>query len=194
MEQPLGLNETLLLWINQDWANPVFDFFFFWISEKYTFSIPLLAIIWITFGIKYGKKGWLLGALSILVTATGDLFGNFLKDIIQHPRPCLDMYALVRVPFDVSTPCSTSTSGMPSNHALNFFATFCFIAYFIRIRWVIIASITLSILVALSRVYLAKHYPAQIAVGSFIGCVYGLSIAWICHRYFKHRLPFISKP
>ncbi len=194
METTLDLNETILLWVNQGWANSIFDAFFYWISEKYTFSFPLLALIWITLGLKFGKKGWLLGGLMILVTATGDAVGNALKHYFQHPRPCLLLSDVIRMHYSESTQCLTSTTGMPSNHALNFFATFCFISFFIRVRWVIICSILLSTLVAISRVYLAQHYPAQILAGTVIGCIYGLSIAYLCRFYFKKHLPYVTKP
>ena len=192
MEATLDLNDRLLLWINQGWANPIFDQFFYWISQKYTFSFPLLFAVWIALGIKFGKRGWLLGGLMLLVTATGDAFGNMLKHYFQHPRPCLLMHDMIRMHYTENTQCLTSTTGMPSNHSLNFFSTFCFLSFFIRIRWVIIASLTLATLVAISRVYLALHYPAQIAAGTLIGCIYGISIAWLCRYYLKDKLPMIS--
>jgi len=192
MDASLGINEQLLIWVNQGWANPVFDLFFYWISEKYTFSFPLLLIIWSTLGLKLGKKGWLLGGLMILVTAAGDAFGNMLKHYFEHPRPCLEMFEHIRMHYKESTQCVSSATGMPSNHALNFFATFCFLSFFIRLPWVIITSISLSVLVAISRVYLAHHFPAQILAGTIIGCVYGLSAAWLCHHYFKDRLPLVK--
>lgn len=182
------MNESLLLWINQQWHTPFLDIFFTWISDKNTFSFPLLGGIILVLGLKYGKPGWHVGLLMILVAATGDLLGNFLKSIFAQPRPCLDLWQVIRMPHADTTRCLISQSGMPSNHALNFFATFSFLSFFVRRHSIIIASIILCTLVAISRIYLGEHFPSQVLAGAAIGTLYGLSIAWICKRFLHQQL------
>ncbi len=173
------MDVELLIWINQGWANPWFDTFFIWISEKYTFSFPLLAILVLYFGIKYGKPGWMLGLLILLVPALADFIGSLLKDFFLHPRPCFEYSQLLRKPGGISKACLLSTGGMPSNHAINFFAVFTFLSVVLQ-RWPLtIVFISLSILVGISRIYLANHFPSQVFVGALIGAILGYTFAWL---------------
>lgn len=180
----LSTNEKLLIWINQDWANPVFDALFTWLSMKGGFSIPLIIGIILYLGWRYGKPGWIFGLLVILLTAISDLLGNTLKDIFQHARPCLDYYDLIRTPYGISAQCASSTSGMPSNHAMNFFSVFIFISIFFPKPKVIFASITIASLVAISRIYLGDHFPAQVLVGTIIGSALGAVFAGLIHKFY----------
>jgi len=182
------MNESLLLWINQGWQSPQLDVLFIWLSAKKTFSFPLLASIILFLGWRYGKPGWWLGLAMILVAASGDLLGNILKSLFAHPRPCLEYWDQVRMPRASSSRCMSSESGMPSNHALNFFATFTFLAFFVRRHSFTIAVIVLSSLVAISRVYLGEHFPAQVITGAGIGILYGLLIAVICKKTIYDKL------
>ena len=187
------MNESLLLWINQGWQGPQLDALFIWLSAKKTFSFPLMALIIIFLGLKFGKSGWFLGLAMILVAATGDLFGNILKSLFAHPRPCLEYWDMIRMPRAESTRCMTSDTGMPSNHSLNFFATFSFLAFFVRRHTFTAISIVLCCLVALSRVYLGEHFPTQIAAGAIIGISYGLFFALICKHFFHNKIDIYQK-
>ena len=187
------MNESLLLWVNQGWQNPQLDVLFIWLSAKNSFSFPLMGLIILFLGLKYGKTGWYLGLAMVIVAGTGDLIGNILKSLFSHPRPCLEYWEQIRMPRAESTRCLTSESGMPSNHSLNFFATFSFLAFFVRRHTFTIASIVLCSLVAISRVYLGEHFPAQILVGAMIGIFYGLTFATICKHYFHHKIDIYQK-
>lgn len=182
------MDESLLLWVNQGWHTPQLDLFFSWISEKNTFSFPLLALIICFIGLRFGRSGWILGFAMLLVAATGDLLGNVLKSLFAQARPCLEYWEFIRMPHADSTRCMTSESGMPSNHALNFFATFSFLSYFVARHSVTVFSIILCSLVAVSRVYLGEHFPSQVVSGTVIGTIYGLTIALLCKRYFHKQL------
>jgi len=182
------MNESLLLWINQGWHTPQLDIFFTWLSEKSTFSFPLLALIILILGFRYGKSGWVLGFLMLLVAGTGDLLGSFLKSTFAHPRPCLEYWEQIRMPYTESVRCMSSESGMPSNHALNFFATFSFLSFFMRHHIFIIFSIILCTFVGISRIYLGQHFPTQVLSGALIGTVYGLAIAMICRYYLDKKI------
>lgn len=180
--QPLGLNESLLIWINQDWANPVFDLFFTWISMKAGFSFPLLLGITLYIWWRYGKIGWQFGLLLFVLAGLGDGLGSLLKDIFQQARPCLEYYDLIRAPFDGRTACNASTSGMPSNHALNFFSIFTFLCCFFPKPRVILASLSIASLVGLSRIYLGEHFPTQVLAGSGFGVALGVLFAGLIYK------------
>ncbi len=172
-----GLDERLLIWINQDWANPLLDGWFLWLSSKATFSIPLLIIVILVIGFRYHRQGWLLGGLLLLAIAISDALGNFLKDVFQQARPCLELYAYIRNPDGGTSQCASSISGMPSNHAMNFFTLFALLSYFFPRRSVIINSGIVACLVGISRIYLGEHYPSQVLAGATFGLILGTLLA-----------------
>ena len=117
-----------------------------------------------------------------------DIVGSYLKSVFLQARPCFELYDYIRVEGVEGYRCASSESGMPSNHAINFFATFSFICFFFRYKTVIIASVALATLVSLSRIYLGMHYPSQVLVGGTIGLILGLSCALLCQHFFGARI------
>jgi len=178
------MDERLLLWINQGWANPLLDGLFWWVSQRLWFSLPLAALL---LGDGVRRCGWKAGVrvfLTVAVTvAVGDVIGNLLKGWFAEPRPCLILHEqLRRVGSTVSGPCGAELSGMPSNHALNF----CTVATFIALAtpWRVWRNglFISAVLVGLSRIYLGKHYPSQVLAGALIGVTVGWLAAWLVTR------------
>jgi len=62
---------------------------------------------------------------------------------------------------------------MPSNHAANFFAASLFLLTIFKINRYSLIFLFVAIFVALSRVYLGKHFPHQIIAGSAYGAFMG---------------------
>ena len=172
------MDEWILLGVNQGWVHPWLDAFFGWVSQKPTFSHPLLLIILIFLIKDWGRSGLRLWFLLILFIGLGDMFGNFLKHLILQPRPCAELQDSVRLvmePFNVG--CSFTPHGMPSNHALNFFLTASFLGVALRSwRWGISFGL-IAITVAVSRVYLGVHYPSQVLAGAIVGTLLGSFVA-----------------
>ncbi|WP_455204110.1 phosphatase PAP2 family protein [Kaarinaea lacus] len=178
------MDQRLLLAIHNGWSHPWLDIFFAWISSSW-FSIPVIAtVLLILFG-KYNKDGVKIMLVLTIVVFVGDYCGALLKDIFAQPRPCEDFQNLVRLPqtyFEVS--CESPFSGMPSNHALNWFTAALFISLILR-SWTWLASLgSMAFLVALSRVYLGVHYPSQVLAGATLGIAYGLLCASLVVKYF----------
>ncbi|MBA1148996.1 phosphatase PAP2 family protein [Ectothiorhodospiraceae bacterium WFHF3C12] len=179
------MDQAILLWINQGWAHWLLDPFFIWVSAKWTFSFPLLAIFLATWWYQYGRDGawfWLAMAVSV---GLGDAFGNQLKDAFDQYRPCFELVELTRWPGHApGDTCTSSTSGLPSNHALNFFVAAAFVTAVLRsYRWGV-GLFALAVVVSISRVYLSKHYPSQVLVGGLIGTGWGLLCAYLALRHF----------
>ncbi len=119
--------------INQGWASPPLDAFFGWISQKRSFSFPLLGLILLLLWRREGRDGLRLWLLLIVCVLLGDAVGNGFKHLFAQLRPCAAHPELVRLmtePFRVG--CSSNPSGMPSNHALNFFLTATFLGVVLR--------------------------------------------------------------
>ena len=184
------MDEALFQWINQGWSNSslqgLFDTFFGWVSQKPTFSFPLLLLILILLIKDWGRSGLRLWFLLIIFIGFGDMFGNYLKHLIAQPRPCAEFPETVRLvmePFSVG--CSFKPRGMPSNHSLNFFLTASFLGFALRSwRWGTVLGL-IAVSVALSRVYLGVHYPSQVLAGAVIGGLLGALLASLTVQRFS---------
>ena len=128
------------------------------------FSATLIAAVGIHF---YRIKQLKIFFFICLVTGLGDLLGNFLKDIFLQPRPC---YNLIEY-FSEIDQCGPDLTGMPSNHALNFFIFSTLVHLFLRNPIISVLFFTSSVLVAMSRVLLLKHLLSQVIIGAFIGVI-----------------------
>ncbi len=175
------MNEQLLLWINQGWAHPFFDGLFWWVSQRWWFAFPLA--VYLAYdavrrdGPRIATRWFLALALTVIV---GDLLGNQLKYLFAAPRPCAVIYEQLRSVGSVdSRPCGLNATGMPSNHALNFFAAATFLALTTTWRRWRFFLFAVAVLVSLSRIYLGKHYPGQVVVGAGLGATVGWLGAWL---------------
>lgn len=184
------MDEALLLWINHAWAHPLLDVFFGILTSRRAFALPLAVLLLLLFVWRWRKSGVHLWLVMLLVAGTGDLMGNFLKHTFAQPRPCYVLAEQVRqLNYLPGESCGASLNGMPSNHALNGFAVAAFLTIVLRRRSWSAALFAIAALVALSRVYLAKHYPSQIAAGAVVGALWGFAAAWLGLKYlpFMHR-------
>lgn len=68
------------------------------------------------------------------------------------------------------------TMSFPSGHTVTIFGICVFLALSIKNKYVTIALVLFSSLVAISRVYLLQHFVMDIAGGSLIGTIIGVSV------------------
>lgn len=134
--------------------------FFTLFGESY---IPM-AIICIVYWLIDKKKGFLIGSTLLSANVTN----NILKVIVQVPRP------FTRYPDEI--PClkeSTATGySFPSGHSATASAFWGTICKVFKNTWVKIVCILLIVLVPLSRVYLAAHWPLDVVVGTLVGLLF----------------------
>ncbi len=182
-------DEHWLVVVNQDWAHPFLDLLLPWVSDQWTFSIPLLGIILADAIRRAGRRGLRLWLLLVVGIGAGDQLAGALKDVVREPRPCYSHHEPLRdVGGGPLGRCSGATKGSPSAHALNF----AFAATFLLIttpwrpwHWLLHLGL---VLVCLSRVYLGKHFPSQVAEGLLLGLGLGmLAGAGAC--YYRLCLP-----
>jgi undecaprenyl-diphosphatase len=173
-------DDLILVWLQTNLSFQYSDTIFHWISSRSGFSIPILLVLLITAIHKekwHGVSWWL--AL-IVVVAIGDQFGNLLKALFTELRPCASELQLAPAARDFSR--GSVAKGMPSNHALTFYAASLFVIMTRRSWWGWhLLLLSAALLTSLSRIYLEKHYPSQVVAGMFIGINIGV-VAAILYR------------
>jgi hypothetical protein len=85
-----------------------------------------------------------------------------LKLLFGMPRPYW-------VSKEVKALSAGTTFGVPSGHSLSSLAVYGRIAFGIGVRWAYIFFGTLIALIAVSRMFLAVHFPTDVLVGLFLG-------------------------
>jgi membrane-associated phospholipid phosphatase len=80
---------------------------------------------------------------------------------------------------------SESSFGIPSGHAQNAVVVWGTIASYIHKAWAWVTAIVLILLIGLSRMYLAVHFPSDVLAGWLIGAV----LLWVL---LKSEKPFLS--
>ncbi len=165
-----------VVWLN-DLGGPAWDPWFTWLSSRWTFAFPLLALLTLDAWRRAGRRGLVVVGLLGVAVGSGDQLGVLLKDFTAVARPCYTLKDELQWRVGGPEPCNARPRAMPSNHALNFAAAAAVVTLVTPWRpwWCILWLAALA--VALSRVYLAKHTPLQVGVGLWLGAVWGAAIA-----------------
>ena len=144
--------------------------------------LPLYCYLFYFICSKYKEKALLFILFSILTIAIADrLSAGLFKPLFERPRPCFDaaLQPLIRDLVE----CGGLYS-FHSSHAANHvgLATFWYLSiktitgkswYWLWI-W--------ALLICYAQVYVGKHYPLDIAAGSFLGLMTGTTLA----KIFEH--------
>jgi undecaprenyl-diphosphatase len=171
----IELDRILFLMINVFMANPVTDVIMpFFTSDdvlRVVFALIIILLLW-----RGDKKlRWLVLFAAVTLLVTDQLSGNFLKHLIERARPC---HAFTDINLLVG--CGGGYS-MPSAHATNVFGQAVLLSAHVRkIKW---PMMIFALLVALSRVFVGVHYPADITVGALLGITVALMISWLFKKF-----------
>lgn len=171
-----GLDRTIFLFLNMQAANPVTDFIMPLVTSdailRFIYAVVVLWLLW-----KGDRQTrWLVLFSAVTLAITDQASAHWLKPMFARPRPC---HALPIETIRLLVDCGSGFS-MPSSHAANAFGqTVLFGLVFVRARWWLLA---LAAVIALSRVFVGVHYPADILVGSVIGILSGFVVFVAYHR------------
>ena len=161
----------------RDLSSPIIDAiteFITMFGEQYI-MVFLLIVIYFAYNKVFGKK------LAYIIFSSLCLNGS-VKGIVQRTRPFVVDPSLDSVRKETATGFS-----FPSGHTQNSSTIYLGIAYNNtwkkRVVWII--AITLSILIALSRLVLAVHYPTDVLVGFIFGTICAVGLSFIYNKYAK---------
>lgn len=184
-------DQDLTLTINS-WHSPVTDPIWEFFSNIPVW-IPMYALI-IAFIIwRLGwKKGLIVTAGALLTFGFCDQFSNIIKDAVERLRPLNDEYMLINGLHVLE---NGGKYGFFSAHSANAFglatSTLLGLRLDKRLKYRGYAAWMYSwaFLVAVSRVFVGKHYLGDIIVGAIVGAAAGFAFAslagWIIRRYIK---------
>lgn len=166
--------ELKLVKFFRDLSTSFLDTFFqiiTFLGEEYVL-ILIVALVYFVIDKKKGEKI----AYAIFTSLA---LNNSLKGLIKSPRPGTYDDSIEIIREETATGFS-----FPSGHSQNSSVTYFSVAinFKKRIFWII--AITLTLLIAFSRVYLAAHFPTDVIIGMLLG----IGCAYICsYLYDKYN-------
>lgn len=179
------LDQKVTLEMNS-WSSEITDVIWKFFSDIPVW-IPMYVII---VGCLFWRLGWKKGLIMTLAAAATfgfcDQFSNFIKDLVERVRPLNDPYMLEHG-LNILEGKSSSFSFF-SAHSANAFglATSTLIGFRLdkRLKYRGYAAwmYTWATLVALSRVFVGKHYLGDIIAGAAIGALAGYAFACLARH------------
>ncbi len=142
----------------QQFSNPALDIFFKAITFLGNENFYLLAIP-LTYWCIDKKFGVKLGIVFLLSA----YINNFLKHIFETPRPAIS--------DGVNILIEEMNYAFPSGHAQGAVVFWGTVAWELKKAWATAAAVILMILIGISRLYLAVHWPIDVLGGWLIGAV-----------------------
>lgn len=178
------MDTQLLLLINQDAANSLFDALMPALSlQGYLLVLPFLLYLLIEATRKRDDRGkrHLAAALFAILIACGSVYASgfvedWMKDAVARVRPCRALENIRLI-----LPCPKSYS-LPSGHAISSFAFAAPLVYLSRnymsFLWRMYP-LLLASLIAFSRIYLGVHYPSDALAGALLGTGIGILLSML---------------
>lgn len=164
---------NLLYWL-ADLRTAVGDAFFMTVTNLGD-EAAAIAILLIVFWCINKKAGYFM----VYSTVFGMLVNQFLKSLFAIPRPW------IRDPQFQPVAAAKETAGgysFPSGHTANAVAVYGSAALYFKKNWVRILCVAIIAIVALSRMYLGVHTPADVGVSLVIGLVMILVLKWALEK------------
>lgn len=160
------LDTDLFIWLNSLYA-PWLDPLMIWVTERNTW-LPLYALLvgWLIYRYRRRAAGLLLTI--VLAVALGDqIASSIIKPLTHRLRPCHEL-ALQKLIHPVME-CG-GRFGFVSSHAATTFALATSLWLLLNKqygwpKWVFLW----AALVSYSRIYVAAHYPSDVAAGAIVG-------------------------
>lgn len=188
IERIIEFDKHLMLLLN-GWHSPFFDYLMPVITNKYT-GIPIyLAILVILFR-KTDMKKLLIAVAAILVTFAlcDSLSVALFKETFQRLRPGWDPQIMDQVRM---LEYKGGQYGFVSSHAANLFGLATITSLLIKNRIYTALIFFWAALVGYSRIYVGKHFPADVVCGAIFGMIVGYLVykgtIWLCDYFRKRR-------
>lgn len=165
-----SIDVDILLFVNRQCSNTIFDFLCPIFREKLTWiPLYLTVLFFLIKNEKWHTIAWVMAAL--FAVALSDQLGLMIKNLAQRPRPCQNPLVAGLIHLKVAT-CSQQFSFI-SNHAANHFAQAVLYSLIFKTRWASIGFLIWAIVVSISQIYVGVHYPMDVLAGAVVGLAVG---------------------
>ncbi len=179
------LDVRIFLYLNSH-NSQFFDRVMFFISGRIEWlPLYLFLIFWIFY--RFGKKGWLLFGLTLLVFALSDLGSvHLFKNVFERLRPSHnpELEGLIHLVNGYHG----GSYGFISSHAANTFGLAVFMSLIFRERWLVISILTWATVVSYSRIYLGVHYPFDVLGGAIWGALMAFAVYQLYQKIRTKRM------
>lgn len=178
------LDQDITLWINgfhSEISDMVWSFF-----SSIPVWIPLYVLI-IAFIIRQlgWKKGGIVVASAVITVIVCSSFSHYMKELTERLRPLLDAYMLENSLHVLETGGKYTFFSAHSANAFGL-ATSTYVGLCMdkrtKYKNYAILMYVWAALVAVSRIFVGKHYLGDVIVGICVGIVVGLLFAWIARK------------
>lgn len=183
LEKLQSLDASLLLFFNH-LNNPVFDFLFYWISNKWVW-VPFYGYLTYVLYTRHRRHFFtLLLFIAATIAVSDQISSSLIKDSVMRFRPCHDPMIASEVHI-VNGYCG-GLYGFVSSHASNVFTLTLFLNTYFRKRHLRLQGILIvwATVVSFSRIYLGAHFPGDVLCGAALGALIGLASAR-SYRYYE---------
>ncbi len=179
----VDLDKALFLWINNGLASRWLDPLFYLWSQLGNAAVSFALVV--ALALIFKRPTFLKEHLPWLVAAAllGGVVVHWLKDFVGRDRPVEVFSQLVKagkVHLHLVGPI-LSRSSFPSGHAQLAFAMATYLSFALPRWWWAFLGIAAG--VALSRIYMGVHFPADCLAGAAIGALSAL-LAWKSRGWF----------
>lgn len=178
------LDQDITLWINgfhSEISDMVWSFF-----SSIPVWIPLYVLIIVFIIRQLGwRKGGIVVASAVITVIVCSSFSHYMKELTERLRPLLDAYMLENSLHVLETGGKYTFFSAHSANAFGL-ATSTYVGLCMdkrtKYKNYAILMYVWAALVAVSRIFVGKHYLGDVIVGICVGIVVGLLFAWIARK------------
>lgn len=170
----------------------IFDIFKIITGKIYIITTVFLFVVYAVYKLKRRAIIFILAAI-ISISVSDLICYRILKPAIGRLRPSVELKYLNKenINTNISRRTSKNDFSMPSNHASNIFSFFIVYSIYVRRYWIF--ALINSLLIAVSRVIVGKHYPTDVLAGIFTGTLIGLCVIFLFYLIDQFRKAEIKK-
>ncbi len=169
----MSLNIDLFYFINNGFANPVFDMIMPHLSDCGGFvSLLVICVLAILVLRHYKRQKYLeIAKMCLYALVLSGIIAACLKLAYHSPRP----FTVLENVRQLTIP--TEPNSFPSGHTSSTFSVVSVLVWTLRENKAIVCLLALfAFLVGFSRIYVGVHYPFDVLVGAVVGVVSGVVV------------------